>query len=87
MKAMLPPSAEIVMAEGYDGIAVDTQGILDAIDEKTQLVYVDHVLFRSAYIVNVEAIIEKAHSVGAKVMVQWLPCHGHYSRRCDRAKC
>jgi kynureninase len=41
---------------------------LDAIDERTRLVSVSHVLFRSAYIVPAKAIVDKAHSVGAQVV-------------------
>jgi len=38
--------------------------MVDAIDERTLLVPLSHVLFRSAYIQDVRAIIEKAHSSG-----------------------
>ncbi|HVH87939.1 MAG TPA: aminotransferase class V-fold PLP-dependent enzyme, partial [Terriglobales bacterium] len=41
----------------------------DAIDETTLLVPVSHVLFRSAYINDAKAIIEKAHEVGAHVVL------------------
>lgn len=61
--------AEIVMVKSDDHIGVDLQKVLDAIDEKTLLVPVSHVLFRSAYIQNAAAIIEKAHKVGAKVVL------------------
>lgn len=69
LRGMLPSHVELVMAPGYDGIQVDVQAIIDAIDERTALVPVSHVLFRSAYIVDVAAIIEKAHRVGAKVIL------------------
>ncbi|MEE9391582.1 MAG: aminotransferase class V-fold PLP-dependent enzyme [Planctomycetota bacterium] len=52
-----------------DGLTVDLDKILDAIDEKTLLVPVSLVLFRSAYIQDAKAIIEKAHAVGAKVIL------------------
>ena len=48
---------------------VDVQQIVDAIDERTLLVPISHVLFRSAYILDVKPIIEKAHSVGAIVIL------------------
>jgi kynureninase len=69
LRGMLPPTAELVMAPGYDGIAVDVQAIVDAIDEHTLLVPISHVLFRSAYIMDIAPIIEKAHKVGALVIV------------------
>ena len=56
-----------VVPAGADGISVDMQQLLDAIDERTRLVAISHVLFRSAYIVDVEAVCKKAHDVGALV--------------------
>lgn len=46
-----------------------TEKILDAIDERTLLVPLSHVLFKSAYIMDVKAIVKKAHSVGAIVIL------------------
>jgi len=60
--------AEIVVVPGSaDGLAVDTQQLIDAIDERTQLVCISHVLFKSAYIMDVAAICRRAHDVGALV--------------------
>ena len=50
-----------------DGIGIDTARILEAIDERTRLVSISYVLFRSAYIMDVEAICRRAHDVGALV--------------------
>lgn len=78
LRGMLPPHAELVIAPGYDGVQVDIQAIIDLIDEKTLLVPVSHVLFRSAYILDVHAIIEKAHRVGAMVIVDGYHATGIY---------
>ena len=69
LKQMLPPHIELCMVESEDGITVPTEKLLDAIDEDTCFVSVSHVLFRSGYIMPVQQIIEKAHSVGAKILV------------------
>ncbi|MCE7946892.1 MAG: aminotransferase class V-fold PLP-dependent enzyme [Chloroflexi bacterium CFX4] len=69
LRGMLPPHVELHTASGYDGVTVDVQAIIDAIDERTLLVPISHVLFRSAYILDVAAIIEKAHKVGAYVLL------------------
>jgi kynureninase len=61
--------ARIVTVPSDDGITIDTARMLDAIDEETLLVPISHVLFRSAYIQDVAAIIEKAHKVGAYVIL------------------
>jgi len=52
-----------------DGISVPTDRLLDAIDEQTLVVPISHVLFRSAYINDAAAIVEKAHKVGAYVVL------------------
>ncbi len=61
--------AVINMVKTDDGITVPTERLLDAIDEHTLLVPVSHVLFRSSYINDAQAIIEKAHHVGAHVVL------------------
>ena len=61
--------ARVQMLEQLDGIHVDTEKLLDAIDHETLLVPISHVIFRSAFIQDVEAIIDKAHRVGAYVVL------------------
>src|SRR5437763_11780568 len=57
------------MVKSDDGVTVRIERLLDAIDETTLLVPVSHVIFRSAYINDAKAIIEKAHRVGAHVVL------------------
>ena len=52
-----------------DAIRFDLEKLLAAIDENTLLVPISLVLFRSSYIVNARAIIERAHRVGAHVIL------------------
>lgn len=61
--------AHIVEVPSDDGITINTERMMDAIDESTLLVPISHVIFRSAYIQDVKAIVEKAHSVGALVVL------------------
>ena len=61
--------AEIEVVPSEDGIGVDLDRLLDAIDEKTLIVPVSHVLFRSAFIQDAETIVKKAHQVGAMVVL------------------
>jgi len=61
--------ARVHMVPTNDGVTVPTARLLDAIDEQTLLVPVSHVIFRSAYIQNAKAIIDKAHRVGAQVVL------------------
>ena len=61
--------ANLKIVESEDGMTTPLQKLLDHIDENTLLVPISHVLFRSAYINDVKAITEKAHSVGALVIL------------------
>ncbi|MEZ6197725.1 MAG: aminotransferase class V-fold PLP-dependent enzyme [Planctomycetota bacterium] len=61
--------AELHVVPSHDGVSIDLQELLDAIDERTLLVPVSWVLFRSAFVQDARAIVEKAHSVGAKVVL------------------
>jgi len=68
LRRWLPEHMEIHTVRTHDGISIDPDELLVAIDERTRLVSVSHVLFRSAYILPAQNIVEKAHSVGAQVV-------------------
>ncbi|HZI41856.1 MAG TPA: aminotransferase class V-fold PLP-dependent enzyme, partial [Gemmatimonadaceae bacterium] len=59
--------ARIVVIPSDDGIGIDTERLVAAIDDRTRLVAISHVLFRSAFIMDAEAICKRAHDVGALV--------------------
>lgn len=61
--------ARVHMVKTDDGIRVPTERLLDAIDDSTLLVPISHVIFRSSFIQDAKAIIEKAHQVGAHVVL------------------
>jgi kynureninase len=61
--------AEIVYVPSSDPIRLDLQRFLDAIDERTLLVPISLVLFKSAFITDARAIVERAHAVGARVIL------------------
>jgi kynureninase len=61
--------ARVHLVKSHDGITIDTQALCDAIDEHTLVVPISHVIFRSAYIQDAKAIVEKAHRVGAMVFL------------------
>jgi kynureninase len=56
------PDLEVVAVE-------DDRAIVDAIDERTLLVPISHVLFKNAEIQDIEPIIRRAHEVGAHVVL------------------
>lgn len=56
------PDLEVVVCE-------DEGSIVDAIDERTLLVPISHVLYKTAEIQDVEPIVRRAHEVGAHVIL------------------
>jgi len=60
--------AEVVSVPSDDGISVPLSRMLEAIDERTKLVSVSHVIFRSSFIQDLKAITRRAHEVGALVV-------------------
>ena len=52
-----------------DGITIKLERFLEAIDEETLLVPFSHVLFKSAFLQDAKAITERAHEVGAMVVL------------------
>jgi kynureninase len=61
--------ARVEIVKSEDGIRVPLEKLLAAIDERTLLVPISYVLFRSACIQDGRAIIERAHRVGASVVL------------------
>jgi kynureninase len=59
--------ARVVVVDSDDGIGIDQEKLLTAIDERTKLVAVSHVIFKSAFVNNAEAICRRAHEMGALV--------------------
>lgn len=59
--------ARIVVVPSDDGVSIDEERLLAAIDERTRLVAISHVLFRSAYVMDAARICAHAHAMGALV--------------------
>ena len=60
---------QIEIVKSDDGITVPLDRMLAAIDETTLLVPFSHVLFKSAFLQDAKAIIDRAHEVGAMVVL------------------
>src|SRR5919204_20449 len=50
-------------------VVPESESVVDAIDERTLLVPIQHVLFKTAEIQDVEGIVKRAHEVGAHVVL------------------
>ena len=60
---------ELVVVPSDDGIGVDAQRVVDAIDGETLVVSVSLVFFKSSYVLDVAPIIARAREVGALVIL------------------
>jgi kynureninase len=68
LEALAPRlGARVVVVPSEDGIGIDQERLHAAIDERTALVAVSHVLFRSAYILDADRLCAHAHAMGAVV--------------------
>jgi kynureninase len=61
--------AEIVVVPSADTVRAPIDQLVDAIDDRTALVPISLVLFRSACLQDVRPVVEKAHRVGARVIL------------------
>lgn len=68
--------ARVELLPSFDPVRIDLEKFLAAIDETTLLVPISLVLFRSACIVDAQAIIERAHRVGAHVILDLFQAAG-----------
>lgn len=59
--------ARVVVVPSEDGVSIDEDAVIAAIDERTRLVALSHVLFRSAYVLDAARIVKAAHERGALV--------------------
>jgi kynureninase len=61
--------AEIVRVPARRGRTVDEADLLEAIDERTAVVAVSHVLFRTAQVLDLAPVVEKARASGALTLI------------------
>jgi len=68
--------ARVETVPSADGIRLPLEKFLAAIDDTTLLVPISLVLFRSSFIVDARAIVERAHRVGAHVILDCFQAAG-----------
>ncbi|HEY7295320.1 MAG TPA: aminotransferase class V-fold PLP-dependent enzyme [Dehalococcoidia bacterium] len=61
--------AEVQYIATPDRLSAPLDRLLDAIDDRTLIVPISHVLFRSSELVDVAAVVEQAHRYGALVLL------------------
>lgn len=60
---------ELVVVPSEDGVAIPSESIAAAIDERTQLVVVSHATFATGALTDLALIVRRARSMGALVVV------------------
>ena len=60
---------ELRIVPAEDDLTVSTDRLLEAIDESTAVVAFSHVLFRTSYIMDADAIVRRAREVGATTIL------------------
>jgi kynureninase len=61
--------ADVVYVASEDPTRAPTERLVDAIDDRTKLVALSLVLFRSSHLQDVKAVVDRAHRVGARVVL------------------
>jgi len=61
--------AVTIVVPSRDGATIDTEGVVHAIDERTQLVCLSHATFTTGAVTDLEPIVRRAHEVGALVVL------------------
>ncbi|MBI3819813.1 MAG: aminotransferase class V-fold PLP-dependent enzyme [Planctomycetes bacterium] len=61
--------AETFSVKSRDGMTIELADMLAAIDERTLLVEISHVLYKSGFLMDAREIIKKARAVGAMVLL------------------
>ncbi len=73
----------VVVPSAGDGVHLDVQRLVDAIDERTLIVPISLVMFRSSTLVDVRPVIERARAVGALVLLDAYQAAGALPVRVD----
>jgi kynureninase len=68
-RAQLRRGAKLAVAQSPDGIRIETDDIVDLIDEETLIVNTNRALFESSFILDMPPVVEAAHSRGAYVLI------------------
>jgi kynureninase len=61
--------AEVVRVGARDGHRIEEADVVAAIDERTALVAISQVLFRTSRVLDLGPIVARAHAVGARVLI------------------
>ncbi len=61
--------AEVISIKSPDGLEVPLEALIDAIDERTLIVPLSYVFFKTSTRIDIERVVKKAHEHGAYVLL------------------
>lgn len=61
--------AEVISIKSPDGLEVPLEALIDAIDERTLIVPLSYVFFKTSTRIDIERVVKKAHENGAYVLL------------------
>ncbi|MEQ1893648.1 MAG: aminotransferase class V-fold PLP-dependent enzyme [Planctomycetota bacterium] len=68
-EALKRQGARIECVRGESEVGVSNERLLAAIDERTKIVPISHVCFRTSFLQDAAAVVKRAHEVGALVLL------------------
>jgi len=66
---VVKPEVEVVVLESRDGVSIDVEQFVEAVDERTLFVATSHVFFSTGAVQDVSALAEVAHDAGAYCLI------------------
>jgi len=79
--------ARLSIVKSKDGIHPPIEALLEAIDEETLIVPISHVLFRSSGLFDAQRVIDRAHEVGALVLLDCYQSAGTVPLELEKWNC
>ena len=61
--------AEVISIKSPDGLEVPLEALIDAIDERTLIVPLSYIFFKTSTRIDIERVVKKAHEHGAYVLL------------------
>jgi kynureninase len=69
LEAQRRRGAEVIRVQSTDGLQVPIDALLESIDDRTLIVPLSYVFFKTSTKIDIERVVQKVHSVGAYVLL------------------
>ena len=69
LEAQRRRGAEVIRVQSTDGLQVPIDALLESIDDRTLIVPLSYVFFKTSTKIDIERVVSKVHSVGAYILL------------------